>query len=543
MGFRMMTMTPNDGMGRAVLVASLFFAFSGAAAGCGDAAKPTPNTSSGDGSEGRDGSDDGDGSEAEVPASDETTTAGADDTQREPTTTESSMGGTRSESTTTSTNASASETTSDGFQVDLRLSSGIPTVGIVEWSFDGDVESAHVEFGRDSANFEFRAPVDLAAPGYRTVLLGMKPGTSYAVQVVVTSGGQTFASDIHTLETEFLPNGLPNMTVTADDQPTPIYGGFHVLCTGLSSSGGNGGGESWAQIFDQDAELVWAYDLTDTPAANCSRARLSYDGKSLWAGNFSNVMPTGALLRIDLDGETDPETFSFPGRHHDFAVLPNNNILFYEQANGGGVDGGGFGGAGEGPDIIFELDAATGMVTELYHQDRDFADLIAEHGAHTNQINYVPHLNAISFSMRHSSTIALISYPEAELLAVFGGPSTTFPEMDWEVQHGHQVLEDSLLVFNNDGPTGASRVLEYGFDLAASTASLVFEYSSKNMTSTFFGDVRQLPNGNILVVYSSNGIIQEIDSTGQLLREIEFETLGYVEHRKTLYGPPPPFAE
>src|SRR5690606_3704815 len=123
----------------------------------------------------------------------------------------------------------------------------------------------------------------------------------------------------------------------------------------------------------------------------------------------------------------------------------------------------------------------------LYHQDQDFAAQIAESGAHTNQINYVPHMEAISFSMRHTSTIGLISYPAADLLAVFGGPTSEFSEMDWQIQHGHEVLENSLLVFNNEGSNGGSSILEYQFDLQTSTSSLIFDYSSGN-TSLAFGD-------------------------------------------------------
>lgn len=445
-----------------------------------------------------------------------------------------------SSSTTSSPPATSNttDTTDDSFEVQLSLSSTIATVGIVEWSLDAEIESAHIDFGRDPSVFEFRAPVDLSAPGYRTLLLGMKPDTTYAVQVVAMGGGQTFASEIYMLETGFLPNGLPVLDVQ-DQRPESLYGGFTTLCTGVSSGGfgGGGGGSAWVFTFDRDGDYVWAYDVSDTAASGCSRARMSFDGQSMWAGNFSNVTPDGALVRVNMDGEGEPEDFSLPGRHHDFAVLPNNHILFFEQANGGtGI------GSSEGPDIIKELDPETGTVTELYHQDQDFAAQIAESGAHTNQINYVPHMEAISFSMRHTSTIGLISYPAADLLAVFGGPTSEFSEMDWQIQHGHEVLENSLLVFNNEGSNGGSSILEYQFDLQTSTSSLIFDYSSGN-TSLAFGDVKRLPNGNTLITYSSTGVLHEVDPSGELLREIQMDPVGYAEHRKTLYGPPPPFSE
>ena len=154
----------------------------------------------------------------------------------------------------------------------------------------------------------------------------------------------------------------------------------------------------------------------------------------------------------------------------------------------------------------------------------------------------MPHLNAISFSLRHSSTIGLISYPEGNLLGVFGGSLSDFP-MEWEAQHGHEIMEDSILIFNNGGGfSGSSRVLEYSYDLNTGAATQIFEYDS-GISALFFGDVQRLPNGNTLVTYSPNGVIHEVDANGTLLREVTTDTIGYSRHRKTLYGPSPPVGE
>jgi hypothetical protein len=422
--------------------------------------------------------------------------------------------------------------------LDITLSSKVPTVGIVAWSVDAPIDSAYVDFGRDQASFEYRAPVDLAEPSYRTLLLGMKPSTTYYAQVVAQAGASTYTSEVQSFETGFLPNGLPVFDVN-DVNATALYagGGFTVNCTGITSGGfGGGAGRSWAFIFDKDAELVWAYELTETVVAGCSRARLSFDGKHLWSGNFSNVSPDGALMRVTMDGLGEEETYSLPGRNHDFAVLPNGNILYFEQQNGGGYTDG-----SEGPDTIKELDPETGMTTDLYDQTRDFnAQIEDSNGSHTNYVTYVPELDAVSFSLRHSSTIGLISYPAAELLAVFGGPISTF-DISWEFQHGHHVLADHILIFNNNGSNGGSSVLGYQFDIAASTATEYFDYSSGN-SSGAFGDVKELPNGNVFVTYSTSGVMHEVSPEGELLREITTsESLGYSEHVGALYGSPPPF--
>ena len=454
------------------------------------------------------------------------------------------VGGTPSATVTGTT--SPGESSTDGtsttgsvtgdFTVDLSLSEAIQTVGIVEFSTSRTLDSARIEFGRQPGSYEYSAPVDLAEPNYRTLLLGMKEATTYYVQVFGESGGTTLSSEVLTVETGNLPNSTPNVTVN-DVNASALYGGFTINCTGVGGIGGTQG-SGVAFIIDQDGDAVWSYDLAGTVVSGCSRARMSYDGKDMWIGNFSNVSPDGALMRLRMDGLTN-ETYSFPGRHHDFTVLPNNNVLFQEQENGGM----GMGGADEGPDIIRELDVNTGTAREIYHENTDFSEQIAESGAHTNYIKYVPHLNAISFSMRHTSTIAVITYPEvgetAELLMVFGGPLTDF-DFSWEIQHGHEVLENSILIFNNnaEGSFGESAVLEYEYDLATGTGTKVLDYRSGN-SSGAFGDAHRLPNGNTFITYSTAGVWHEIDAAGTLLREMTTDGLGYSQHRKELYGPPP----
>ncbi|HTQ05719.1 MAG TPA: hypothetical protein VMI54_17775, partial [Polyangiaceae bacterium] len=57
-----------------------------------------------------------------------------------------------------------------------------------------------------------------------------------------------------------------------------------------------------------------------------------------------------------------------------------------------------------------------------------------------------------------------------------------------------------------------------------------------------FGDVQRLSNGNTLVVFSTQGVIQEIGPDKSLLRQLSGGTgqaMGYVTERATLYGPPP----
>lgn len=470
-------------------------------------------------------------------------------TSAETSSTRSATGGTRATSVgmggTSSGGAKATggqgtAVSSIEFSIDASLSTAIPTVGIVTWSINAPVTSANIEFGRDQNQFEYRAPVDLTKPDYRTLLLGMKQATTYYFRVIAQSGSDTYTSDVKSIESGYLPNGLPVMTVT-DKNSSALFasGGFTVNCTGLAGAtgiGGAPGGKTWAYIFDKDGDQVWAYDFSNTSAKGCSRARMSYDGEAMWAGNFANVSTSGAVTRLTIDGLSTPQNFSLPGRSHDFAVLPNGHILYFQQNNGGGYTNG-----KEGPDSIKELNPDTGESTLIYDENTDFAAQIADSaGAHTNQVNYVPELNAVSFSMRHTSTIGLISYPAGKLQAVFGGPISTFP-ISWDYQHGHELRGDHIWIFNNNGSNAGATILGFKYDIAAKTATQILDYSP-GIASAAFGDVKELPNGNLYVTFSTSGVFHEITSSGTLLREVKTSgAVGYSEHRGTLYGKPPPF--
>ncbi len=431
------------------------------------------------------------------------------------------------------TGGAAGGTTS--FTVNVELSSAIPTVGIATWSLAAPIDSATIEFGRDSASFELQAPVDLGSADHRTLLLGMKPNTEYFVRVTASGGGQTYVSEVATVTTGFLPNGMPVQTIT-DINPGALYagGGFTTVCTGYAMGSGfsdptvNG----WAFTFDRDGDVVWAYDLSGTIVSTCTHARMSRDGRSMWIGNFGNTTPDGALMRVSMDGLGTPSEYSLPGRSHDFAILPDEHVVYF------GRDGSD---SGMRPESLWELDPDTGATTLLYSEVTDYGELFDERGGHTNQVNYVPELNAISFSMYFINAIGLISYPGGRLIATFGGDRSTFPGMSWNGQHGHDVYADHISVFANNGSNGGSDVLRFQFDIQSGMATALPTYSS-GRSSQAFGDVKELPNGNYFVTYSTSAVMQEIDASLNLLREVTTtESIGYSEHRATLYGDPPPY--
>ena len=125
-----------------------------------------------------------------------------------------------------------------------EISSKINTVGIVTFTSDVAVTSAKIEFKNMAGGDTFTAPVDLEAEGYRTLLLGMKPSSTYTYKVIVNDN---CSSAEGSLTTGNVPPGtsIPRVTKTGSG----AYKGFYVVST-------YGTGKV-SVILDQDGDIVW----------------------------------------------------------------------------------------------------------------------------------------------------------------------------------------------------------------------------------------------------------------------------------------------
>ncbi len=420
------------------------------------------------------------------------------------------------------------------FAIATTFSATIGTVGIVEWSTSVPVTNAWIDFGRDASDYEFKAPVDdPAASTNRTLLLGMKAATAYSFQIVVEHDGETCASDVQELTTGPLRNGLAQIVVDTP-RPEEAYGGFTIACQFMPpgpDSVGNPAAFGWVFIIDADGDIVWWH--RGSASQGCSRARMSYDGQYLWTGN-TNVGATsgGTLARVRMDG-TEEESFNLPLRHHDFAILPDDSVAYIEYAEASSTPVIG----PEGCDLIKELDPTTGTTTTIFEVAS--ANPAQSIGCHTNAINWWPDKDLYTASVLFWDSILAFDR-EGSLAWVLGGEKSDYAGAQWDRQHQHHWFDDHVLLFNNNGDSGDSTALEY--ELGEDSAQLVFSYSSGAYSETF-GGVQRLPNGNTLVTFSNAGVIHEVSPSGRVVQEIKPGLVGYTVRRRTLYGPPPPYAE
>ena len=399
----------------------------------------------------------------------------------------------------------------------MAISKGdaIPNVCIVEWcSSVAQPETAYIEYGRDTS-YGMVAPVDLDAQNYRTVLLGMHREKTYHLRVVVEYGGDTFRSADRTfLAGPVLPIPATRFEVL---QPDKTAGGFVVLARHASHGFVQ---NPMALIFDSEGELIWGRQasLMDSTAA-----RMSSDGNTMAVISANNRGVLGEIEFFAMDGSSS-RTLSLDGAAHDLTPTMDNGFAYLAYAP-------------TAEDLSTEC--AKVMKVDDLGEIRlifDTADVWGD--------------NCHGTSLRYSAVrelFTVLDYEHQEIVAFdeFGSVAwVTQNDGLWEFAHGHQLLENSLLVFENGGddPLTAvqSSVREFAFTDTSGGLELVWEYTAEKMGSHTFGDVQRLPNGNTLVAYSAEAIILEVDADGELVKILELPQLpfGYMSWRPTLYGPP-----
>jgi hypothetical protein len=400
-------------------------------------------------------------------------------------------------------------------ELGAELSPVIATVGIVEWTTDlAGIDAAHIDFGLD-AEYGMIAPVDLAEPSYRTLLLGMKPSRTYHFRVVARAGQRVCTGEDQSITTGPQPNGVPQITLDTRDA-TALAGGY--LLTGQYA------GTQIGYILDSDGDFVWWYPI----GSNVISVVMSYDGKFMWLSSDGLEGRTN-VHRVSMDGLSDENlSDDFAGQNHQLAVLPDETVAFSAYS------------AGLCDDI--KERAPDGTVRTLVNA---YAAHQAGAHCHVNAVQYSPSDDTLIFSDLYSWNFTKIRR-DGSVVWVLGGAtsSVTGDGVSWVNQHGLHVLGvDRLLYFNNGAPNEGSLAIELLLDLEAMTATPVWTYAAEPpLPNQIMGDVQRLENGNTLVSYSQMGVVHEVSPTGVLLQEMSWElsgAFGYTMHRKSLYGPPP----
>jgi len=410
------------------------------------------------------------------------------------------------------------------------LSSTIATVGIVSFSTDlPGLRSAEIHFGR-STDYGLVAPVDLASPGYRTLLLGMTQNRTHHFRVAVSDGKSVCYGEDQTLVTGSLDSqALAEASTSPGAAP-----GFIVTVR-----------DGEAVIFDKRGELVWAYKIW-----NIFVAQMSWDGRYMLARDWGpfDESDGGLFYRVGMDGSGFLALDAPGGDHHDFAAIPGG-IAYLAKAKRGECD------------RVYEASLAIedGVpifdTWQIFQYFPDEGEVEGTEICHANRIRYSLEKDTYTVSDRNKDALAVFTRRGTPVVSIGKAPQGGWtkhilaagagPGGDWHVQHGHHFYaDDKLVLFANESAGGAA-VLHY--TIAGDHATLDWKYAGAG-ASRIAGDVERLPNGNFLVTANLSNLMVELAPDGRT--ELGRYVLGgptgplygftYSAHRPSLYGSPAP---
>jgi hypothetical protein len=282
-----------------------------------------------------------------------------------------------------------------------------------------------------------------------------------------------------------------------------------------------------AFIIDADGDIVWYFEGPE----NTTRALMDYEGDNIWMLSLNLMNQGGEMRVVSMDGqEVQRNVPGLESAHHDFTVLPGGKVAALSRRE-------------PGIDVESELllRSGDGSVTPLFNVGDN---LYRSSTYHANAVHYTAFDGGFTISDRNPNLFVKVNAegsPEWQL----GGECEDAPSGDrcspqaWQVNHGHQLLEDgTFLMFNNGAFNEEAHVLEFALSVRPSSLSaLLVEDHTGDAVSTNLGDVQRLPGGNTLVSYATDEQIVEIDESWDEVQRFSVRT-GYTSWRATLYGPP-----
>ena len=409
----------------------------------------------------------------------------------------------------------AGAATTGGFTIDVKLASDMKataptTVGIVTWSLDKTgLTAAHIDFGLDTT-YGMTAPADLATPPYKTLLLGMKPAKTYHFRITATDGAGMYTSDDKTVTTGAKTTMVSFASFTVKDA-AKLDKGFFI------GSFWQGTGSTVPFIVDTDGDVVWWYSKASGESTDgISRARMSADSKNVWLVNEG--LSGAPLRRVSMD-TLDVQTYSSTKASHDICAVTGDTMAYLDYSE-------------SDCNSIFEITpSSTDKGKEVFESSNVTGMPGSLNSCHGNAVRYSKKEDYYTYS-DWQNDIAVVDRTGAlkwKLSDKTGGNTAWGGK-----QHGHQLLDSSILIFANDAAgSSKSQAIEFGLD-----GMLIKKFNSGG-GATNFGDVQRLPSGNTLITYSTSNLIQEVDASDAVVLEVKSSaSLGYIEFRKSLYGEP-----
>jgi len=419
--------------------------------------------------------------------------------------------------------------------VSATLSDAIPAVVVVNFEVEGGAGEPWVRFGPANEDTRYLTTADEQDDGsWQAILVGCPTQTtcSYA------PGRGEAQGDSAEITTGEAPDW-----VGIEGEPTGHQSAGFLLTTVMSS-------KRAALILDLQGRLVWWYAVPDPDSGGLTtRASLAPDGRSVWFNQFDlgSSEPIedsqAGLVQVALDGSWH-EILALPDNHHDFYLFDDGSVAWLgleeREINGEPLAG----------DRLVKR-SPTGAEQVLWSGWDSFAfDPDSHHESPPGYWTLANHLerdidageDAWAIGFKNLDTIVGIDGSTGDERWRLGKEEPAIdPDAPFAGQHGFTLLDDSILLFDNQGAPGISRVLELTLDTSATSSDTLWEYANGS-NALILGDVLRTERGSTMIAWGQAGIIEEIAADGSVVAEIQFTRneftppIGFLEYQESI-GP------
>lgn len=384
----------------------------------------------------------------------------------------------------------------------------------LSWELDGETHTS--------------PPVSVAVGAASEVVLGLPEATGVTVTLHVSVDGEetTYGAAIAT--TGALPDEMlrPVLTLLSDPDvdPAPYF------LTSVNTGEQNFFGPCHTVIVDRQGRVVWYRETADRRLTLFPR--VARDGTHiLWDATtyyVTGVEPsiTRATLTLDRLEET-----TIPAMGFTWDELPDGGFI-YDEA--------------ESP-YLYHLtrrgpDGAESRVWSCAPWMNPYNT--GYWACAANTAHYDAASNVVVWSMFQTSTVLGIDLTSGELLWELGeypGGLGVSPEsIRLELQHFPNWTPDGTLLLTTHVPGGHEQhIREFALDIGGNVATQVWDYAPEaGYYGDYAGEATRLPNGNTLVNFGTDGVLQEVTPAGDVVWEVDWRNrlLGHLTPLDDLYA-------
>jgi hypothetical protein len=400
--------------------------------------------------------------------------------------------------------------------VEVQVLDDMATLVEVRWTTRKEVAST-VRFGTDGQR-PLETPTGPVSTTHSAILRGLPQDTAATLQVTTADGDEGEVVDLRTgaLDDAFLP-------FTLEGDPLDEF-----VIAPLYDPGDSAG----VVILDGQGRVVWQHE--DERELYVTRARLARDGSGI-IYNSSDLNGEAdeiqTLIWVSWTGE-ETRTVDVPLMGHDFVEKADGTVVtlaFEERDEIVGTK-------------LVEV-APDGTQTDswsafdCFDPDETSHDEMARGWTFANALDYDEAADRYTISFRNFGSLVSVDGATGACDWVLGGLASTVDITGETFEHQHQFVrtEDAVLVFDNDGMSGASRILEYALSDGGAEEIWSHEFDQWNVV---LGDVHRLPNDERLVVWAVHGQIDRVTASGEMVSTLATEpgvVVGFVDLPSDLY--------